>query len=235
MGNLVPYCTVRFSMAGALSTKPKQTNPKELTPRAQAKREQIRAAAQELFLERGFTGASTDAISSQAGVSKETLYKHFPSKEELLADCLRHLIADSSSSGPIVTEYSRSLDDLGDLRRALLGMAHGLVASLMQAEYQALVRVIINETPRLPQLGELFRSTIPQSAFRGVRTTLKEAQERRITRDVDADAAARMFVGPLLTYVLLDGLLVGEGPIRLPPDKRIEAVVDLYLLAIATP
>src|SRR5438067_11941488 len=63
-----------------------------LTPRARAKRDQIRAGAQRLFLERGFAGTSTDAIAATAGVSKQTLYAYYPSKEELLADVLRHLI-----------------------------------------------------------------------------------------------------------------------------------------------
>jgi hypothetical protein len=49
----------------------------------------------------------------------------------------------------------------------------------------------------------------------------------------DAEAAGRMFVGSLLTYALLDGLLVGEGPVREPSPGRIEEVVDLYVKAIA--
>ena len=53
------------------------------TPRARAKRDQIRAHAQRLFLARGFTGTSTDAIAAEAGVSKQTLYAYYSSKEEL--------------------------------------------------------------------------------------------------------------------------------------------------------
>ena len=66
----------------------------KLTARSRAKRDQIRATAQQLFLERGFANTGTNLIAKEAGVSKETLYRYFPSKEELLADCLRHLIAD---------------------------------------------------------------------------------------------------------------------------------------------
>jgi TetR/AcrR family transcriptional repressor of mexJK operon len=53
--------------------------PKELTPRARAKRDQIREGAQRVFLERGFAGTSTDAIASEAGVSKQTLYAYYAS------------------------------------------------------------------------------------------------------------------------------------------------------------
>jgi TetR/AcrR family transcriptional repressor of mexJK operon len=40
-----------------------------------------------------------------------------------------------------------------------------------------------------------------------------------------------MFVGPLLTYALLDGLFA-EGPPRPPAREKIEEIVDLYMKAI---
>ena len=57
--------------------------------RAKAKRDQIRQGAQRVFLQRGFAGASTDAIASEAGVSKQTLYAYYPNKETLLSGVLR--------------------------------------------------------------------------------------------------------------------------------------------------
>jgi AcrR family transcriptional regulator len=69
-----------------------------LTPRARAKREQIRAGAQRVFLSRGFAATATDAIATAAGVSKQTLYVYSPSTEELFADVLTNL----SRQGPPV-------------------------------------------------------------------------------------------------------------------------------------
>ena len=60
----------------------------ELGPLSQAKREQILAAAQRLFLERGFERTSMEAIREHAGVSKPTLYNHYSSKEVLFADVI---------------------------------------------------------------------------------------------------------------------------------------------------
>jgi hypothetical protein len=48
---------------------------------------------------------------------------------------------------------------------------------------------------------------------------------------VDADAASRMFAGALLTYAILDGLLVGDELPR--PPERIEVVVDLFMKTIS--
>lgn len=59
-----------------------------LTERQLAKRQQIADAATRLFLANGYAGTSTDAISADAGVSKQTLYSYFPTKVDLLAEVL---------------------------------------------------------------------------------------------------------------------------------------------------
>jgi hypothetical protein len=74
---------------------------------------------------------------------------------------------------------------------------------------------------------------VPENALGGVSSLLRTAQEKNLIRVTEPEAAGRLFVGPLLTYVLLDGLLVGGAPPTKPPPDRIEAVVDLYMQAIA--
>lgn len=204
----------------------------QLTPRARAKRDQILVAARELFLKRGFAGTSTDAISSAAGVSKETLYRHFSNKETLLADCLKSLVLDLTLDDLLVAGGSRPIGSRHELRAALLELADGFVRRLMQPDYLGLMRVVISETPRLPQLGDVYRSAVPETASRRFIKILERAEEGKAASVADADAAARMFIGPLLTYVISNGLLVGEGPIRHPSVDRIEAIVDLYMRAI---
>ncbi len=205
----------------------------ELTPRARAKKEQIRAGAQKLFLDRGFAATSTDAIAAEAGVSKQTLYVYYPSKEELLTDVLRHLIEDGPRGGPPLTIEEASPGSRDELRRALDSLARKLISGLMDPDYVALVRVIIAETRRLPHLGQLFRSAVPERVLNNVAQLLKTARENGVIGAVDTDAASRAFVGPLLTYVLLDGLFVGDGPPRPPRPERIEAAVALFMKSIA--
>lgn len=204
----------------------------ELSPRKQAKKDQIRSGAQALFLERGFAATSTDAIAAEAGVSKQTLYVYYPRKEELLADVLRHLIGEGfrEQSQETVDVAPESLEEL---REALLGLANEILASIMQPDYLALVRVIISETPRLPHLGELFRQAIAERALESVSVFLKRSRDSGIVEVENLDAASRMLVGPLLTHAILDGLLVPEGPPQKPEPGRIKAIVDLYVKAIS--
>src|ERR1700675_182096 len=63
----------------------------EPTPRraSPAPRERILAAARELFFPHGIRAVGVDPIAEAAGTNKMTLYRHFASKDELVAECLR--------------------------------------------------------------------------------------------------------------------------------------------------
>lgn len=52
------------------------------------RREQILATAAQLFAERGFHGVSVADLGAACGISGPALYKHFPSKDALLAEML---------------------------------------------------------------------------------------------------------------------------------------------------
>jgi AcrR family transcriptional regulator len=54
-------------------------------------RERILATAAELFYRHGIRAVGVEAIADAAGTNKMTLYRHFPSKDELVAECLRQL------------------------------------------------------------------------------------------------------------------------------------------------
>lgn len=56
--------------------------------RTQSRRDQILATAAELFAERGFHGVSVAELGAACGVSGPALYKHFPSKDAMLAEML---------------------------------------------------------------------------------------------------------------------------------------------------
>jgi AcrR family transcriptional regulator len=58
-------------------------------------RERILAAASDLFYSRGIRAVGVEAIAEAAGTNKMTLYRHFTSKDELVAEYLRRLAADA--------------------------------------------------------------------------------------------------------------------------------------------
>lgn len=200
-----------------------------LSPRGRAKRAQIRDGALGVFLAQGFAAASTDAIASRAGVSKQTLYAYYRSKEDLLVDVLGAFVAridrnDERQGHPVTSK--------NELRVALRELAEATVAALTASDYLALVRVIIGEGRRVRQVGELWASTVPGRIRGTVTTTLTQAQDTGICRNVPVDAATRLFVGALLTYVLPDGLFADDPKTVMPSGKELDQLVDLYLSAI---
>lgn len=69
--------------------KPSPTDLEQYRNRVQAeKREDATSAGTKLFMKLGFTGATMANISKEASCSTATIYKHFGSKENLLAECV---------------------------------------------------------------------------------------------------------------------------------------------------
>jgi TetR/AcrR family transcriptional regulator, mexJK operon transcriptional repressor len=199
--------------------------------RTQQTRERLRAAAHRLFLQQGYLATSIDAILAEAGISsKETLYRHYASKEELFIDVLGHL----TLSQPGFSEKLLALPtphDLLSLRQALTQLSREILSLMRQPEYLALVRIIIAEAPRFPQLGSLFFSTVPQRGLTIIVELLRAAREQQIIADVDFEVVARALLGGLLSYALTDLLFAGEQA-RLPSLDHADEVVEVMMRAL---
>jgi TetR/AcrR family transcriptional regulator, mexJK operon transcriptional repressor len=200
--------------------------------RTQQTRERIRAAAYRLFLRQGYLATSTDAILTEAGISsKETLYRHYASKEELFVDVLGHLTLDQPGMSARLADLPTP-QDLPALRQTLTTLAREILALMSQPHYLALLRILIAESPRFPQLGSLFLSTIPARGLSLIMELLRAAREQRIIADVDFEAVTHMLLGGLLTYALKDLMAPGEET-QPPALDRADAVVDVIMRALA--
>jgi TetR/AcrR family transcriptional repressor of mexJK operon len=207
---------------------------KKQSTRVQKTREQIRAAAYRLFLQHGFLGTSTDAIMTEAGIaSKETLYRHYASKEELFVDVLSHLTLAQPRSSLLLAEMPIP-HDLPSLRKALTVLAREILSIMIQPEYLALLRVIMAEMPRFPQIGPLFRAAVPERGLSYFTALLHQAREQNIIANVDFDAVTHALLGGLLTYALLDIFFAGEDA-HPPSLDRADAVVDVIMRALTPP
>ncbi len=202
------------------------------SPRTRLKRERVRAVAQELFIQAGFAGTSMDAIAEAAGVSKPTLYRYYQNKEALFADVLRELsVRRVWSEAPPVTEDT-VISSRDELRAILLALAQSALPHLLDPTYLGLLRVLIAEIPRFPQLAELFRASVLQEGPRVLSTVLERARAAGVVRLPHPEVAARLFVGPLLSYVLGEGLLAPPEGTHQPALDELRALVDLFVAAI---
>jgi TetR/AcrR family transcriptional regulator, mexJK operon transcriptional repressor len=209
---------------------------KEQGARTQAKREQVLEGARQVFLREGFATASTDALAQEAGVSKSTLYVYYPSKEDLFVEVMRKFLLEHPQTQLLAFVQEMEPRCLEDLRVTLLTLAHKLLATIMHPEALALLRTIIADAHRFPQLTETLRSTIHERAAVEVSLLLERARINGVAlRQGDTMLMTRLFVGSLMTYVMFDGLLHPQGEPALPDAGQIEAMVTLFLSAIVDP
>lgn len=201
--------------------------------RARAKREQILEGARRVFLREGFAAASTDTLAQEAGVSKRTLYAYYPGKEELFVDVVRRLTLENPETQ--ILDFMRSLNPrrVEELRSALLTLAQKVLATMLRPDDLALLRSIIADSHRFPQLTEVLRSTVPERAAVEVASILERARENGVAiQEGNIELMTRLFIGPLLSYVLFDGLLLPQSQPQLPGAEKLEAIIDLFMRAI---
>jgi TetR/AcrR family transcriptional regulator, mexJK operon transcriptional repressor len=193
--------------------------------RAQAKRAAILAAARALFQERGFAGTPTDAVVARAGVSKETLYRYYPSKDRLLVAVMQDMAVEGVLSAPPTPLPDGAGHE--ELVAALSALAGAILDRMLAPEYLALARLVLAESGRCPDLADTFRRAVPDTGAAGIRRVLADAQQRGLLRpDVDLAAAGHQFVSPLLAWGL--SALIG-GDFRRPTPADVQTAIRLFL------
>jgi TetR/AcrR family transcriptional regulator, mexJK operon transcriptional repressor len=202
------------------------------SPRAQAKRQQITDAARRLFLSQGYARTSTDAITRAAGVSKQTLYSYFPGKVELLSAVIAgELSGHAPEPGTPPDPQTPDVQTLSELRAWLLRFARRVTSSLMQPDSIALLRLLIGEAVHLPELRGVLRRTLPAMLIDTIQTLLTTCAARGLLTAPAPELSARMFVGPIMSFIALDGLF-GDAPPVPPSDAALGTLVDLFLLTV---
>jgi TetR/AcrR family transcriptional regulator of autoinduction and epiphytic fitness len=202
-------------------------------PSTRAKQARTINAAQRLFLERGYLGTSMEAVAHEAGVSKQTLYVYYPGKAELFAAVLRDLSVERAGEPLELRPELARPADLDALRSALREVLDRVARAMFQPEYIALLRVIIAEVPRAPDLGELFRSAVSDRTINHIADVLHAAAAARLVRVTDPPQAATLLVGPLVLRVVRDALLVPPGAMAAPDADDLDEVIDLFLLGVS--
>ncbi len=125
---------------------------------------EIREAAIGAFLARGYEGTTMEEIAVRAGVSKQTVYKHFTDKQHLFADIVLSTTDDMSALIGIIAERLPTTTDLsGDLQH----LAETFLVALMQPTRAA-----------APPFGDFFRGSLPRDFERLVREGFRTSPRR---------------------------------------------------------
>lgn len=186
------------------------------------KTERILDAARHVFLRIGYGAAAVDTIAAVANVSKATLYTRFESKQALFAAVIErecHLCSRRMA----LAEQSPATNLPGALRR----IAETLLDIFAEPQNVAILRLVIAEIPRFPELGTLFYEAGPAVTRDNVAAFLE--RHRGSLRQVDAATAAQDFIS-LLRGDLQVRALLGVGDLSAAARHRTaERAVDAFL------
>jgi len=184
----------------------------------------IERAGTAVFLRHGYESASMDAIAAEAGVSKQTVYNHFHSKEALFK-----AIVESVSAELLQPLEMREGIGAGPAT-VLRNLGRDLLSLMLQPSSLALYRLIVAESARFPELGgALYAVGTGRLIAMLARYLAWETGHRRL--DVaDPASAAELFIGMLSGRVQLRALLgVDTAPDPAEIDRRVEIAVNGFM------
>jgi len=151
------------------------------------KYDQVLAGARQVFLAKGFEGASVDDIAREAGVSKATLYSYFPDKRLLFLEVAK-------------CECSRQADEAAasigcdcSVREALTIAARALVGLFTSDFFLRMFRIFVAESERFPELGREFYESGPKLGRDRLVAYFHEAEALGVLRIDDKELAADQF------------------------------------------
>jgi TetR/AcrR family transcriptional repressor of mexJK operon len=154
----------------------------DLSPLQQRKRSAILDGAKTVFLSQGFGLATMDDVAASAGVGKQTVYRHFKSKEALFVGLVSSMCTDVGG----ILASAQGKKSGGSPEDELRELGWVLAQILITPDYLRLYRAIVAEAERLPELGQVFY----ENGAKGVRAAAAEILRKRFDEPTAALRAA---------------------------------------------
>ena len=213
---------------------------------ADERRRQIVEVAVRLFSEHGFRGTTTKEIAQAAGVSEAIIFRHFATKEELYTAIIDYkgcagLGASPVEQGeglpPVVEKICCRVGEAmtaGDDRAVFEGVALSMLEHhRADPEFLRLLMYIALENHSLAQV---FWDRNLRVLYEFLGGYVRRRQAEGAFRDVEPNAAVRVFLGSVIHHSLIN-LLWDKDPARrilkLSNEEAARAFTDILLRGIA--
>ena len=194
------------------------------------KHQAILDAALDVFLEKGYLGASMDEVAAKAAVSKQTVYKHFSDKERLFSEIL---LATTDQVERLVRYIIDEFDEVGQLEKTFDRLAQHFLGALMEPRLLRLRRLVIANADRFPSLGRSWYEGGFERVLAALADCFKKLHKSGALKVPDPLLAANHFVGMLLWIPINNAMFTGnETPFSSADLKRIaRSAATTFLLA----
>ena len=209
---------------------PNPQTPVQDEGRSSRKRRAILRAATKAFLKQGYRGTSMDEIATLAGVSKQTVYKHFADKKRLFSEIVLGTVTEASD--PVHNEVLR-LTDSGDVWSISATWHDVRWPPVMQPHLLQLRRLVIAEVGRFPELGRTFYEQGPERTIAALAEAFERLAERGVLQVDDPSLAAAHFNWLVMSAPMNRAMLLGhdEAPAPQSSTADVNSAVRVFLAA----
>ena len=175
---------------------------------ADERRQAIVAAALDAFIQSGFEATKISDVAERAGVAKGTVYLHFADKEALFEAIVRDALS------PVVAGIGAiSTDGVTSVRSLFEAFALPLMRDIVESRRGDVLRLLISEGKRFPQLAEFYHAEILTPAKAHIQRLLRKAAENDELRNPGIADFPLLVAAPMLMSVIWAGLFQRLDPI----------------------
>jgi AcrR family transcriptional regulator len=204
----------------------KLSSPKRLktpaAPFSDAVRRRIVAGARRYFFSHGFRGVTMDDLAAELGMSKKTLYAHFPSKMALLQEVMRDKISS------VEADLEHVLAEAGDGFPARLQALLSCMRTHTEELGEPYVRDVRREAPELFAMIQQRRRELIQRFFgKLIEDGCKAGMIRR-------DIPTRMMIEMLLGAVDAVVIPAKMGELDTTPKIAFSQIITIFLEGVLT-
>jgi AcrR family transcriptional regulator len=187
------------------------------------RREAILAAAFEEFAANGYAGARMEDVARRAEIAKGTIYLYFKTKDLLFRSVLRGLVHNIFQQ---FESFVRGFPGTAvDLLRSILAQQYNAVVKNPQV--RAMLRLLIAESHRFPELSDIYLREIVSPGMAAMRLLLEKGIASGEFRESRAVDFPQLLVGPAVLAIVWQ-LTVGDRQ-QIDLDAYREAHIDLVL------
>ncbi|KPI32090.1 TetR/AcrR family transcriptional regulator [Streptomyces sp. NPDC054950] len=198
----------------------------DTTRRSERSRRAIYDAALALVAETGYAKTTIEGIAARAGVGKQTIYRWWGSKADVLLEAFLDLSEQAARDAGASAEEPYVIPDTGDLAADIKAVLRATVDQLTDPRFEAPSRALAAEGVVNEQVGREFTAKLMEPSIQLYVDRLRAAQQAgQVRADLDPRIALEFFISPLAQR-----WLQYTGPISY---EYTDALVDYALHGLA--
>ncbi|TBO32758.1 TetR/AcrR family transcriptional regulator [Aquabacterium lacunae] len=194
--------------------------------------QQLLEAAYTQFTTRGLAATRTEDVAQLAGVSKGTLFRYYPSKDELFKAVIRHYLVE-------VIDASRDLSDQwqGGTDDLLKMLAHTWWQRFGQSHAAGIFKLIVAEVGNMPELAQFYVDEVITPTYQLVSRAVQRGIDRQEFRPVEVTAVVQALMATAQFLVLYPQCTATcqHNPMPLEPERFMNTQIDLLLSGLRQP